>query len=188
MKLSEHKNLKEAILFLPAKEKDKLLLRLVAKDKVLTEHLHFKLLEQEEDLLERTENLSEEIDGEIAALNLRKSNSKEILARMRKINSRINHHYKVTKDLFSETELRAYLLNKIPFPANEGLFSPYYKFKERLAVYFVKTALSLHKKYLKLHEDLQYDLKDKVNALLSKIYQSNMAGPAAELGLPKKII
>ena len=41
MKLSEHKDLKKEILALPVKEKDKLLLRLVAKDKVLTEHLHF---------------------------------------------------------------------------------------------------------------------------------------------------
>ena len=45
MKLSEHKELKKEILALPVKEKDKLLLRLVAKDKVLTEHLHFLLLE-----------------------------------------------------------------------------------------------------------------------------------------------
>lgn len=43
MKLSEHKDLKTAITELPVKEKDKLLLRLVAKDKVLTEHLHYKI-------------------------------------------------------------------------------------------------------------------------------------------------
>ena len=61
MRLSEHKDLKIEILALPTKEKDKLLLRLVAKDKVLTEHLHFLLLEDEDNLRERIAVLKEEI-------------------------------------------------------------------------------------------------------------------------------
>jgi hypothetical protein len=188
MKLAEHKNLKDAIVSLPVKEKDKLLLRLIAKDKVLTEHLHFKLLEEEQDLRERIENLSEEIDVEISGLKSGKNNSKDVLLKMRKLNGRINHHYKVTKDLYSESELRVYLLNQLPLPVNEGIFSPYHKFRERLAVYFIKSALSLSKKYLKLHEDLQYDLKDGLNNILNKIYKSNMASAATEFGLPEKII
>jgi predicted component of type VI protein secretion system len=84
MLLSEHKDLKLAIRSLPEKEKDKLLLRLVAKDKVLTEHLHFKLLENEQDLSDRCEALMERIDRSIAELlDNRKLTSKDTLAKMR---------------------------------------------------------------------------------------------------------
>ncbi|RZK68367.1 MAG: FtsX-like permease family protein [Pedobacter sp.] len=68
MKLAEHKDLKNAITDLPVKEKDKLLLRLVAKDKVLTEHLHYRLLEDETDLEYRKEQLKSDFTIEIAEL------------------------------------------------------------------------------------------------------------------------
>lgn len=187
MKLSEHKDLKNAITSLPEKEKDKLLLRLVAKDKVLTEHLHFKLLENEQDLSERIERLTQDIETDSAELTAKKNNAKEVLLKMRNLNGRINHHYKVTKDNYSEVELRIHLLDRLPVHFKEGLLSPYNKFKERLQIYFVKTALSLTKKYMKLHEDLQYDLRDRMNSVLNKIYKSNMGSVASELGMPEQM-
>lgn len=187
MKLSEHKDLKNAITSLPEKEKDKLLLRLIAKDKVLTEHLHFKLLENEQDLSERIEMLTQDIETDSAQLASGKNNSKEALLKMRNLNGRINHHYKVTKDSYSEVDLRIHLLDRLPVNFKEGVLSPYNKFKERLLIYFVKTALSLTKKYAKLHEDLQYDLRDRMNSVLNKIYKSNMARAASELGLPEEM-
>jgi len=188
MLLSEHKELKLEIKSLPEKEKDKLLLRLIAKDKVLTEHLHFKLLEDEHDLIQRQEQLLYGINEGIAELlNGKKLNSKDTLLRMRKLNGSINHHFKVTKDLNSEIELRIHLLNHVPIEFNEGIFSSLYKFNEKLNVYFVKTAVSILNKYNKMHEDLQFDLKASLNALLSKIYKYKTAAAARELGLPEEI-
>ncbi len=69
MLLSEHKDLKMEIRSLPEKEKDKLLLRLIAKDKVLTEHLHFKLLEDESDLGARHDKLHEEINEVVSEIS-----------------------------------------------------------------------------------------------------------------------
>ena len=86
MLLKEHKDLKQAIVNLPPKEKDKLLLRLIAKDKVLTEHLHFKLLENEQDLNARHLALKSTIDEAIEQLNLEKRlSSKDTLAVFRKL-------------------------------------------------------------------------------------------------------
>jgi len=188
MLLNEHAALKLEIKSLPAKEKDKLLLRLIAKDRVLTEHLHFKLLEDEQDLVLRQEKLTAIIDEGVAELlNSKKPNSKETLLRMRKLNGNINHHFKVTKDITSELELRLHLLNRIPVEFNESVFSALYKFSEKLNVYFVKTTVSLLNKYHKVHEDLQFDLKDSVNELLNKIYNHKTAGIAKELGLPDEL-
>ena len=54
-------NLKQEILDLPEKEKNQLLIRLINKDQVLIEQLHFRLLENEWDLIQRFEALKEEI-------------------------------------------------------------------------------------------------------------------------------
>lgn len=188
MLLSEHKDLKLAIRSLPEKEKDKLLLRLIAKDKVLTEHLHFKLLEDEQDLADRHETLTALIDNGVnELLNSRKLTSKDTLAKMRGFLGQINHHFKVTKDISSDVELRIHLLALIPLAFNESLFSPLYKFNEKLMVYYVKSTQSVLNKYYKMHEDLQFDLREQLNDILKKIYTNKSEAVARELGLPKEL-
>lgn len=188
MLLSEHKDLKLEIKSLPEKEKDKLLLRLIAKDKILTEHLHFLLMEGEQDLLDRQEKLTRIIDEEVSALNSgKKTNAKETLLKMRKLNGSITHHFKVTKDLNSEIELRIHLFKAVPIDFNEGVFSVLHKFNEKLMIYFAKSVFSVYNKYLKMHEETQFDLKSDLNEVLSKLYQHKTAPVAEELGLPKEI-
>ncbi|WP_316817691.1 hypothetical protein [Pedobacter nyackensis] len=188
MLLSEHKELKLEIKSLPEKEKDKLLLRLIAKDKVLTEHLHFKLLEDEHDLVRRQEELQGLIDEGIEeCLHAKRPNSKDTLLKMRKLNGGINHHSKVTKDLNSEMELRIHLLNHIPIDFEESVYSSLYKFNEKLTVYFVKTTVAVLNKYYKMHEDLQFDLKDRLNDLLEKVYRHKTVTIAKTLGLPEQL-
>jgi hypothetical protein len=188
MLLKDHKDLKNAIIAIPVKEKDKLLLRLVAKDKVLTEHLHFKLLEDESDLENRSLSLLEDIDHAVTELSaLKKAGSREALLVIRKLNGRVNHHFKVTKDQRSEIELRLHLLNSIPIGYQESVFSPQAKFNDRLRTYFIRTTFALYKKYQKLHEDLQFDLKEQFNELLNKVGQNNLKRAAFELGLPEEI-
>ncbi|MBB5638686.1 hypothetical protein HDF26_004904 [Pedobacter cryoconitis] len=188
MLLKDHKDLKAAITAIPEKEKDKLLLRLIAKDKVLTEHLHFKLLEDESDLEERHQLLKQEIDESVEMLDgMRKATSKDALLIFRKLNGRVNHHYKVTKDLNTEAELRLYLLKNIPAGYNESVLSPLAKFNDRLKTYFLRTTLALYKKYQKLHEDLQYDQKEEFNIVLKKLEKHDLTKAASELGLPKEV-
>ena len=186
MVLSEHKDLKYAITALPPKEKDKLLLRLIAKDKILTEHLHFKLLEDAQDLEARTMALSEMITDNIAALTENtRFNVKDTLLVLRTLNGKINHHFKVTKDLNSELELRMQLLNEIPLVLTASIHSALSKYNDRLVLYYLRTTLSVYKKFLKLHEDLQFDLQHNLNKLLKKAYTPRFEETAAALGLPE---
>lgn len=188
MVLSEHKNLKLEIRSLPEKEKDKLLLRLIARDKVLTEHLHFKLLENEQDLIERHSRLRLTIEKGVGELlNNNRLSSKETLARMRGLIGNINHHFKVTKDIGSDIELRINLLKLIPVAFDGGVFSPQHKFNEKLYVYFAKSLQAVVNKYKKLHEDLQYDFRGLLEEVLTKIYANKTSAAAEELGLPKKL-
>ena len=188
MLLSEHRDLKLEIKSLPEKEKDKLLLRLIAKDKVLTEHLHFKLMENEDDLVDRHKALLSVIDENIADLHSgKKMLSKDVLLRMRRLNGNITHHFKVTKDITTEIELRIHLLTHIPITFSESIFSPAHRFNEKLFIYVVKSAISLLNKYSKLHDDLQFDLRDAINVILNKIHNHKTATIAMELGLPKEL-
>ena len=57
--------LKTAILELPEKEKDKLLLRLIRKDRTLIQQLHFQLLEGPTDLEDRHERTLKLVNLEI---------------------------------------------------------------------------------------------------------------------------
>ncbi len=183
MRLSEHKELKREILALPQKEKDKLLLRLVAKDKVLTEHLHFLLLEDESNLRDRVLIIKEEIEN--ADKNLK--TAKDVLVILRKLIKLINHFLRVTKANFEEVELRIFLLNHITTEFKSRIFSSFKNYEQLFGVFFVKSVLSTLKKFEKLHEDLQFDLKEDLNKLLSKSFNKSTASIALELGLPKQI-
>jgi hypothetical protein len=185
MKLSEHKDLKIEILALPPKEKDKLLLRLVAKDKVLTEHLHFLLLEDESHLRDRVAAIKDEILGKMETLTKQRSiNAKEVLTNLRKLAKLVNHNFRVTKANFEDVELRVFLFNHVVSDFKSGIFSSFKNYEQLFASYFVKSTLITLRKFDKLHEDLQFDLKDEVNKLLKKIYTGNMATTAKELNLP----
>lgn len=188
MKLSEHKELKIEILGLPPKEKDKLLLRLVAKDKVLTEHLHFLLLEDESNLRDRVKDIKDAILLNSKQFSTGKNNNaKDVLANLRKLAKLVNHNLRVTKASFEDVDLRIYLFNNTIIKFKSGLFSSYKNHEQLLGTYFVKSTLITLRKFEKLHEDLQFDLKDEMNKLLKKIYEANMANIATELQLPKEI-
>ena len=81
--------LEDAILNLPVKERNKLLLRLIRKDKILTEQLHFKLLEHPEiDLKLRESEIYEYIDEYL--YKRRGQSNKTVLLRLREIFSKIS--------------------------------------------------------------------------------------------------
>jgi len=188
MKLSEHKDLKKEILALPVKEKDKLLLRLVAKDKVLTEHLHFLLLEDESNLRDRVAFITSEITQILEELQVTpKTSSKDTLLLLRKLTKQINHFYKVTKADFEEIQLKLLMFNASPMKFRFKVHSSTKNYEELLANYVVKSILVVLRKFDKLHEDLQFDLKEEVNRLLARVYDSYMEKTAVNLSLPKQI-
>ncbi|UKT64173.1 hypothetical protein [Pedobacter mucosus] len=184
MKLSDHKDLKIAITDLPVKEKDKLMLRLIAKDKVLTEHLHYKLLENEIDLEDRKIKIKAEIEDQISAL--KKLNVKEALIKVRKMITSVNHFYKVTKDAYGEVELKIFILNVIPLEYKRSVLG-YRDFGFLFATFYIKTLLVTINKHKKLHEDLQFDLNVDLNNLLQKVYSSKLASAAEAANLPQEI-
>ncbi|WDF69132.1 hypothetical protein PQ465_01835 [Sphingobacterium oryzagri] len=173
--MSLHKNptLKEAVLHLPQKEKDKLLVRLVGKDKMLMKQLHYQLLEDQIDLEQRIETLKNTLtelfaDSRTTLKNIPiYSHYKTLQALLRQASGLINEHEKVTKDKFSELECRIYILKEA--------FERYPRLFEKSAIHTasklqeytksrVKTTVN---KFDKLHEDFQFDLREDMEKLLT---------------------
>ena len=100
--------LQEAILLLPQKEKNKLLIRLINKDELLVEQLQYKLLENtESDLVFRRSEVKEKITKIFEQYAI--PYYKDLLYYVKSGVSLINRHFKVTKDKKGELELLIHL-------------------------------------------------------------------------------
>ncbi len=186
MKLSDYPNLKAEILALPVKERDKLLLRLVARDKVLTERLHFLLIEGEEALATRVSILKEEL----ASLSKLKPKAGELeasqlLQSIRQGMKVINHFNKVTKSKFETLELKLYFLNLYDLSALKSGFLKSRLKQDLLFKYLIKSTLSIFKATRSLHEDLQYDLVLEAEKWLAHLHKTAPSEIQEGLGLIK---
>ncbi|WP_298776816.1 hypothetical protein [uncultured Empedobacter sp.] len=172
MKLKDVPALKIAILDLPTKEKDKLLLRLINKDETLVEHLHFQLLEDESDLQDRVKIIYEKID-----LQFKKSNHlnnqiniirshRQLLLTLKTLSGIVNYHVQITKDKVSEFELRKYILQE-SFTRYSYLFNKYTTGEnaEKLFKYQAGRLKLIQSIFDKFHEDLKYDYENEIQQL-----------------------
>lgn len=171
MSLHKDPELKTALLSLPQKEKDKLLIRLINKDKMLIKQLHYQLLEDEYDLELRIEQLKnqlhtlfEENRSSISNTAIY-SNFKTLNNLIRQASGLINEHEKITKDKYSVAEARLFVITE-PYQLYPILFEKsHLQVAIKLHKYIaarIKTALN---KTLVLHEDLQFDLQDSTAKL-----------------------
>ncbi|ERJ58401.1 hypothetical protein [Sphingobacterium paucimobilis] len=171
MSLHQDPELKSAVLNLSQKEKDKLLVRLINKDKMLLKQLHYQLLENEDDLEDRIENLKKNLESLFQDTIRKVSNSptfanyKALNNILRQASGLINEHEKVTKDKFSTVECRLFML-----------IYPYQNYPLLYEKSPIQAAGKLHK-YItarikttfnnigSLHEDLQFDLQEQTSLL-----------------------
>ena len=193
MKLNQQPALKKAILNLPQAEKDKLLVRLINKDSMLTKQLHFQLLEDEFDLEERTEELLRQLQqlidraaGYIPNTN-QSRNADHLMGELKYGSGMINEHAAITKDKMSEVRCRLWLVSQ-SFARFGQLFGEHlYQRNDRLLNYQTGRLKYILGKYEKLHEDLQFEFRDELNDALAFAHQSGMRPFMEALGLPNEI-
>ncbi|MCU0354340.1 MAG: hypothetical protein MUD08_11485 [Cytophagales bacterium] len=161
------KHLEKAIVEMPQKEKDKLLLRLIAKDELLVEKLEHQLLGDANDTLDRRNELLEYV-REMAAYPHYDTPGWLMMA-MRDCSGRITRHEKVTKDKMGEVLLSLALVNE-PFRKQKKLLDKKANRAENFAEYVVKKAKTVMGKVAKIHPDYYVELEDEVNAMLGFIH------------------
>lgn len=176
-----------AIRLLSPDRKDKLLLRLIAKDKMLIAQLHFELLEAKESVEDRVAALKQVIQQELEAVGKYYFTPGNLLMVMRFLNARITEHVKITKDKLSEVTLTLYLLAE----AFRQYFPKLQKFSAHRSQTFSENAIRRAqfavKKAEKLHEDYHLEFQEEMQSVLDFIYQFPPTVPLAkEAELPRR--
>ncbi|AWV98927.1 hypothetical protein [Arcticibacterium luteifluviistationis] len=175
------KELENAILTLSQKEKDRHLLRLIAKNQLLREQMQFTLLEDESDLGWRREEL---LDLMSQLFDKPYSYTGILLKDIRMVSAKITWHRRVTKDKYGEAELALVLLEKI-LANHRNQLAKSHKKAESLRVYVVRKAIAVIKYITALHEDFQIDFVSRMDKVLDQLHTFETKYPAALLQLPK---
>ena len=155
---------KEAILAMPEKEKDKLLIRLIKKDKVLVNQLYFQLLETKSVEAFRSE-LEVRFQKIVSAVKTRFYSSDIYLQEVKEMSGMINELVSTTKVKYSEPYLNLKMLilslSNLKDELNREMPNRSYAFN----MYVIARSFKILTQIKAMHEDLQYDFKEDVETL-----------------------
>ena len=173
--------LKKAIIQMPVKEKDKLLLRLISKDNVLSGRLHFELIEDSATIPERREEIINRI---VRTSKFNQNTPGWILMDMRNLSGDISYHVKVTKDKMGAIELNLFLLNTF-LASYPDILKTYSSKADTCALYIAKKALTIINGLNKLDEDYKVDYVKDANTMLKHVFSLCSKMYARQLGVPE---
>ena len=183
VKLDDH--LKAAIILMPPKEKDKLLLRLVAKDHKLVERLIFELLEKGATRDERAIDVRKMIERSLPYSADRDNTPGWLLMDLRSLNGQITAHVQTTKDKPGEVILGCFLFAEA-IRRNEEMLRKKHHRADTFSPYVAKRTEALIKKAAKLHEDYQIEFRKDLNTILAFLHDyAPTKLYAIDLRLPK---
>lgn len=106
------KEFRQAISAFSSMEKDRLIIRLLKKDRILSEKLYFELIDPDTQDEKRAQ-METLVKKEVAAASKYLNNAKYFLRLIRRISSKITEHVKITSDKLGEVSLNLLLVNEI---------------------------------------------------------------------------
>jgi hypothetical protein len=163
--------LKKAISALSAKEKDKLLFRLIPKDELLVAQLEYRLLEEEATVEFRRDEVRNIIERSVQRAANNYYSPGYLLLDLRAISGRINRHVKITRDKYGEIDLNLHMLNRTLelLGGHLRFASPWHS--RTLNEYIAKRVLKLQKLLEKLPEDYHADFRPAFQELADELGQ-----------------
>ena len=151
------KEFKQALSEFSSKEKDKLIFRLLKKDKLLSKKLYFELIE-EETTDDKRNTMESYLKERITDLSKHIGNPKYFLVLVRKLSGEITEHVKVTTDKFGDVFLNLFLVNTI-LEHNDKLSRQRFDAVYKLYIYLINKIIKVLIQIQKLDEDywLEFD-------------------------------
>ncbi|WP_304235622.1 hypothetical protein [Jiulongibacter sediminis] len=177
------KELEKEILALPQKDKDRHLLRLISRNKLLLEQMKYDLMEDEADLYLRKEALREHILG---VMTNPFPGTAFFLKAFRKLSTGITWHRRVTKDKYGEVDMQILCLEQA-FEKQIRHVDVMSRKGDVLRTYMVKKALSVLKMINALHEDYRIDFAGRMNQILKLLHTFETKYDAQKLSLPESL-
>ena len=145
------KEFKQALSEFSPIEKDRLIFRLLKKDKLLSKKLYFELIDPE--TTDDKRNAMEGIISErVTEISRYVANQKYFLVLIRKLSAEITEHVKITTDKFGDVYLNLFLVNKI-LEHNEKLGRQRFDAVYKLYIYLINKIIKALIQIKKLDED-----------------------------------
>jgi len=159
------KEFKAALSQLSNIEKDRLIFRLLKKDKILSKKLYFELID-EETTDQKRDQMEEIVKEKVEYAAKYISNQKYFVVLIRKISAEITEHVKVTTDKFGDVSLNLFLINQI-LEYNDKLSRQRFNDIYKLYLYIINKIV----KALALTKKLDEDYWMEIDELLSTVYE-----------------
>ena len=174
------KEFKQALSEFSPIEKDRLIFRLLKKDKLLSKKLYFELIDPETTDQKRNQ-MEQNIEDKVLPASKYIGNPKYFLVLIRSISAEITEHVKVTTDKFGEVYLNLFLVDQI-LENNDSFAQQRFDNVYKLYIYLINKIVRALLLIKKIDEDywMEFDeilgkIDDKVheNRYLEKLFINN---------------
>lgn len=165
------KEFKAALSNFSSLEKDRLIFRLLRKDKLLSKKLYFELIDIETVDQKRTQ-MEEDISDKVGLASKNISNSKYYLVLVRKISAEITEHVKITTDKFGDISLNLFLVNKI-LESNDKLNYQRFDNVYKLYLYIINKILKALILVKKIDEDYWIEIDELLEDVEFQIHENH---------------
>lgn len=163
------KEFKQALSEFSSIEKDRLIFRLLKKDKLLSKKLYFELIDQE--TTDDKRNAMEEVIKErISSASKYISNTKYFLTLIRKLSAEITEHVKITTDKFGDVSLNLLLVSQV-LEHHEKLNRERFDMVYKLHIYLINKLLKALILIKKLNEDYWMEFDELLRDIDLQIHQ-----------------
>ncbi len=163
------KEFKQALSEFSSIEKDRLIFRLLKKDKLLSKKLYFELIDQE--TTDDKRNMMEDVIKErISSASKYISNPKYFLTLIRKLSAEITEHVKITTDKFGDVSLNLLLVSQV-LEYHEKLNRERFDMVYKLHMYLINKLLKALILIKKLDEDYWMEFDELLRDIDLQIHQ-----------------
>ncbi|WP_027383675.1 hypothetical protein [Epilithonimonas caeni] len=164
------KEFKAALSQFSHSEKDKLIFRLLKKDKLLSKKLYFELID-EETTDDKRNTMESYIRDRISEISRYISNPKYFLVLVRKLSAEITEHVKITTDKFGEAYLNLLLASEI-LSHNDKLGKQRFDAVYKLYIYLINKIFKALIQIKKLDEDYWLEFDEILSDIDNKIHDN----------------
>jgi len=151
-------------------DKDKLIFRLLKKDKLLSKKLYFELID-EETTDDKRNAMESYIKERLSEISKYIGNPKYFLVLNRKLSAEITEHVKVTTDKFGDVFLNLFLVNEI-LEYNDKLSKQRFDAIYKLYIYLINKIFKALIQIKKLDEDYWLEFDEILSEIDSKIHEN----------------
>ncbi len=165
------KEFKAALSAFSGTEKDKLIFRLLRKDKLLSKKLYFELIDPET-TDDKRNAMEEHVEEKVLLASKYIGNAKYFLTIIRKLSAEITEHIKITTDKFGEVSLNLLMIEKI-LDYNNDLSRQRFDNVYKLYIYIINKLFKSLILIKKLDEDYWMEFDEHLRSILQKTQENN---------------